>query len=134
MRSKLLKAILVFGLLAILLGMPMLLTSHTIDERHFMMVRNDMTMDEVVEVFGVPPGSYDGAINENSYGVWQDGIDFDRQCPHIFEWTSRRGSYLIYFSDQPPAGRVTKGRIEGSIVLGLRERCSWWWWRSTSKR
>jgi hypothetical protein len=120
------RSILLLSLLGILGGMPLLLSApHRIDEAHFMMVRNGMSVNDVVELFGAQPGNYDGAINESVYEAWREGAGFQREDTHLFEWTSRFGSFLISFSDCSPTGRVTKGRIEASIVPSWSNRARW---------
>jgi len=69
MRSKLLKAVVVGSLLAIVLGMPLLLASHRIRPSTAARIKTGMTIGDVVEVLNAEPGKYDG-YDLSRYGTY----------------------------------------------------------------
>src|SRR5262245_10856951 len=57
------------GLVVVFLGvttllMPLLVSSHRIDEAHRNLIREGMTAAEVESIFGVPAGTYDWAVQD----------------------------------------------------------------------
>ena len=96
------------SLAVILLGMPILLTPHRIRPSTFELIKVGMTEDEVEELLGVKPGTFDG------YDVGSRRVH-GTQVPRI--WCSRHGAISVWFDDK---GRVSDRSAEWP------EPSTWW--------
>ena len=93
MRRKSLQAIILLALPAILLGLPLLLTSHRIRFDMLEKTRGKSLIEpEYDELFGVGPGFYDGY--EPSPRIQ---VHLDRPGQHASTWCSRYGWIVIWF-------------------------------------
>lgn len=112
MCAKLLKGSVIFALLAILLGMPLLLTPHRIRPSSLARIHAGMTESAVIDVLGVPPGEYDGYTPSNLYlGGGMVGGPIQRA------WCSRHGCTVVSFDEN--------NLVIGKIV-GLSKPDNWW--------
>jgi hypothetical protein len=112
MCSKLLKASVIFGLLAILLGMPMLLTPHRIRPSSCDRITLGMTEQEVEDLLGAKAGNYDGYVPP-LFAPTAFGLAAMR-VPKT--WCSRNGTVYVYFE----GGRVFH------TAVGHAEPADWW--------
>jgi hypothetical protein len=112
MRIKLSKASIVFAVLAILVGMPLLLSTHRIRPPYLALIKEGMTEAEVDVLLGAKAGDYDG------YGPnGRRGMDPSLRLLSK-KWCSRRGWIECWF-DQ--SGRVARRPdIDDSMPV------SWW--------
>ncbi len=100
MRPKLLKASVIFALLAVLLGMPLLLAPHRIRPSSFARIGVGMTELEVEQLLGASAGNYDG------YGtreVFFANIGFDLTSSddgRVKTWASRHGAVEVHFDER----------------------------------
>ena len=116
MRTKLLKASVVFALLTILLGMPLLLTPHRIRRSTLALIKAGMTEAEVEELLGVKAGNYDGYYP--GFANIAHGFTPDPRLPRPWKtWTSRHGCVEVWFDNQQ---RVSWHRVYGAAPG------SWW--------
>ena len=113
MRTKLLKASIIFALLAILLGMPLLLTPERIRPEIFARIQPGMTEAEVEELLGAKPGDYDGFRAVVHIRPRRD--PFKGSC-YYRAWGSRYGSVCVEFHE----GRVQRYSVDPSFPA------NWW--------
>src|SRR5258708_5910741 len=111
MRTKLLKASVVFALLAILLGMPLLLQSHCIRPSSFRRIQIGMKEMQVEEILGAKAGCYGGYGNPVWFKIWE--VNGDR----VKAWSGRYGSYVVHFDEQ---NRMQQGWPAESVPV------TWW--------
>ena len=96
MHTNLLKASVVLALLAILLGMPLLVSPHRVRPSRFQAIGVGMTLAEVEETMCAKPGHYDG-YEPQYYGI--RGVAIERwEDKHL--WCSRYGWIEIFFDRQ----------------------------------
>jgi hypothetical protein len=138
------------GLLIVLLGaitllLPLLVSSHRIDKKHFEMITVGMSLESVGSIFGQPAGTYDWAVRDNrpiriysgsqpeNYRYWKDRTDDGTPIPgrwHIalyrgsayeLSWTSRHGSCRIWFDKL--------SRVNAAHWYSSRVELPWqsWW-------
>jgi hypothetical protein len=112
MRIKLSKASIVFAVLAILVGMPLLLAPHRIRPSIWERIKDGMTEQEVEELLGAKAENYDGYVSRLRLSVvWRGG-----QEPPSQRWSSRHGAARVWFNE----GRVC------FINTGPSDPDAWW--------
>src|SRR5262245_41430890 len=67
MKRRLSQCLMIVLLATITLFFPLLASPHRIDEAHRNLIREGIPAAEVESIFGVPAGSYDWAVVEDSY-------------------------------------------------------------------
>ena len=109
--ARLLIPLVVFALVAILIAMPLLISTNRIQPHYFAQIRVGMTDAEVYELLGLPPGNYDG-YTRNSLFPGGFGGGRDQRT-----WCSRHGSMLVFFDRD----KRVSGRMVGDSVP-----TTWW--------
>src|SRR5262245_24797674 len=66
MKRRLCRGLVIVVLAAITLLLPLLASSHRIDEAHRNLIREGMTAADVESLLGVPAGTYDWAVRDES--------------------------------------------------------------------
>src|SRR5262245_46582104 len=66
MKRRLCRGLVIVVLAAVTLLLPLLVSSHRIDEAHRHLIREGMTAAAVESLFGVPAGTYDWAVRDVS--------------------------------------------------------------------
>jgi hypothetical protein len=141
MKRRISRAFVVMALAAITLLMPLLVSSHRIDEAHRNLIREGMTAAEVENVFGAPAGTYDWAVRDESeyrlayyrvLRVYEQAIVTrsaqalsarklavalrdSNWADNAQTWTSRHGSVMIFFDQNGQVNCVSgwhKVRVE----------------------
>jgi hypothetical protein len=110
MCTNLLKASVVLALLAILLGMPLLFSSHQIRYWKFMRA-SGKTEAELEELFVAKAGKYDGYDQG-----WFSGEN-PKELKGAKIWCSRHGAIVVWFGDDGKSGPV---------LMGPSIPVSWW--------
>ena len=120
MRAKLLKASVIFAVLAILLGMPLLLAQHRIRPANFALIERGMTEPEVEKLLGAKAGDYDGY---RSWLVFHGNIALVRSAKgddvlwSVKTWASRHGAVAVWFDERH---RVDSSDVYSTVPV------SWW--------
>ena len=117
------------GLLICLLGLYPLLAppAHRIDQDHFELIQNGMTLGEVESIFGQPAGNYDGAVAEGVNALFVDlvvanftpdgrrllpsgtlSVDFDGDGFLDLHAQSQGGLRTVVWSDLTGSSRAAK--------------------------
>jgi|GEM_PF-6170463 len=109
---KLLKASVVFALLAILLGMPLLFTPHRIRPPYLAGIQKGMTEAEIEELLGAKSGNYDGY---GPNGITTPGPSLGTVSEK--KWCSRRGWVTVWFDRD---GHVVGHSVDESDPV------TWW--------
>ena len=152
------RGLVIILLAAITLFFPLLVSRHRIDEAHRDLIREGMTVAEVEDIFGAPPGAYDWAVADNDpavqwaiYKAYMYLARDERQkadgkpavlvvgsrhreheslalSDHMQTWTSRHGSVTIGFND---SGRLTW--VGGWHTTHVQPPWQRWWKRMTGK-
>src|SRR5215475_126609 len=78
MKRRLSQCLMIVLLATITLFFPLLASPHRIDEAHRDLIREGLTAAEVESIFGVPAGTYDWAVAEDSYK-----LQYTRYLIHI---------------------------------------------------
>src|SRR5262245_42909852 len=124
MKHRLSRFLVILLLAAIALFFPLLASPHRIDEAHRDLIREGLTAAEVESIFGVPAGTYDWAVVEDSYIRYHilirraeqllaledqklvvplAAVEPRRKRPaatnELHSWTSRHGSVTIGFDE-----------------------------------
>jgi hypothetical protein len=66
MKRRIGRGLLIVLLATITLFLPLLVSSHRIDEEHRNLIRTGMTAAEVESIFGAPAGTYDWAVMDDA--------------------------------------------------------------------
>lgn len=112
MRNSLLKALVLFFLAVILLGMPLLLgDTHSIRPSSFRQIQAGMSLSEVERLLGAKEGEYDG------YGPLGYFCYLPAPGQWHRSWYSRHGGIRVVFDDQD---RVCWCSNQGSRPI------TWW--------
>ena len=127
MRTKLLKASVVFALLAILSGLFVSFIRHRIEPSSFPLIRHNMSESEVEHVLGGPAGNYDG--------YRQSGLFFASVIPTTWVskiWCSRKGAVRVLFDAEGRVMTWTTGEAYPDTWLAkLGDR---WIWHEQERR
>jgi hypothetical protein len=113
MRSGFFKALVLFSLSVILLGMPLLLSPNSIRPSRFGLVKYGMTEAQIEEILGATAGDYDGY---RSFCARQWTYPY-RPEPNQKWWCSRHGALHVWFDEQ--------GRVE-QLMETESEPATWW--------
>jgi hypothetical protein len=147
MRSFLSRVALIVLLAAVTLVYPILAPPpHRIDQAHYDLVRDGMTLEEVEAIFGVPAGQYDWAAADYSV-IWHDigitntlnsGATYDitvgfRTLPipealADMRWVSRHGAFTFSFNGQ---GRLASRSAWHTVRIDPPWQR---WWRAVWQR
>ena len=151
MKRRIGRSLVVIGLAAITLLLPLLVSSHRIDEAHRNLIREGMTAAEVESIFGVPAGTYDWAVRDEMewrrlahYGHLMhlarlEAISLEKPqaaaaekfalairdsnwAENVQTWTSRHGSVTIGFD---PEGYVNW--VSGWQKVRIEPPWKKWW-------
>jgi hypothetical protein len=79
--------------------------AHRIDEVHYELICDGMSLDTVQNVFGVSPGDYDGAKDADFFYSRVNEVTLNAR-----RWTSHHGSYIIVFDPDTETGTVVSTR------------------------
>jgi len=113
MRSAFLKALVLFSLAVILLGMPLLLSPNSIRPSRFWLVKTGMTEAQIEEILGAKAGNYDGYTSW-VFRTWSYPVEPE---PNQRWWCSRHGAIHVWFDEQ--------GLVEQSMEVHS-EPATWW--------
>jgi hypothetical protein len=147
MKHRLGRTGVVAGLIAITVFLPLLApVPHRIDDEHFKLIQPGMTEAEVEAIFGVPAGSYDWAVQDDSILYMmvivdefsqnnipgkinlQGGALFSYPPSNSKAWIGRRGAVHVMFDEH---GHVVTTGAWGST----RVEPPWVrWWRKIARK
>jgi hypothetical protein len=99
---------------------------HRIDGVHRFLIERGMTEAEVEGIFGVPAGSYDGAIVEEDRLLGDSSLfllKMVRNAHHCKVWSGRHGAVCICFDKQGRVLMLMSNHFKTRVVLPWER---WW--------